>query len=1069
MSIDITVDVPYPQPGAVRFTVSDPHGALSGTVPSEVVLAAHETTTEPITLTIADNTVQNDGARRVTITLKPSRQTTDPDTGTRLDVPYKLGTQSEVTLTVLDDDTAPAAPRNLTAVPADQQVTLKWDLPSANDIGTFNGYKVRYTSGSTPGGTWTNIAGATARTTSHTVTGLTNETEYTFQVRMGNYTQGDGAIATVRATPNPYGITVSESLFDESESTTLTIRPQGAPFDTMKLLTLVLASHPGPDQPKAPADFSVRTGTTIANTYETPFAEGGYSGRQRHVSLHIPAGKRSLVATLHATDDELSECREDMEAFVYLDYGTSNQRQVGTSLPVTIADNDNRPEVTPESYPDPMMTSATVSGRTVTLTFDKALIEVDPADDPLLEEDEVPMRAEMFFTLFEAKSANVDAPPENPASRVGDFYKSPYGTGARTFSLDGDTVTLTFPHHVDTTYGAWIVYDAVSRYSPLGVTPVEPKAGRCVKPVIVTDFTQSVPMNAVEPQPLPVITITQNAEVREGEGPMVFTVTLTPASTELVTVDFRTIARTAQSAMWDTSGNIHGDFWPIAGTIQFQPGDTEETVSVQIVDDSVEDDGETFLLDLSDVSGATMNERTSHGTGTIRNSEDAPTGNENTLTATFANVPAEHGGPGVANRFTFDLAFSENPEVSYRTLRDHAFTITGGDVKKAKRKVQGSNQSWTITVEPDGFGDVRLTLPGNRACSASNAVCMPDGRQLSNSPSATISGPAALSIADATANENSDSGLNFVVSLDRVSTLTVTVDYTTSDGTATAGQDYTATTGTLTFNPGDAAKSINVPLLDDAIDDGGETMTLTLSNASNARIADGTATGTIENSESAPEGLDRPVRPHRRQRRRRRDHRAAREPRSPLRSPDRRAHAPARREQVDRSAGRGRRARRSARRQAQPRDRSDHQHARSDAEQQLPPPGTHGRDERGRLGRLGALLGKLVRRRGRRGDAVGRRHHGAARRRRRHRRMDRRPRGLGREGRRAVPPRRRRRPPGERTVRARHGREHTDEHPPLRGAQRHRRGRRLGHRRLRHRRHDHRPGWLRQRQGPTST
>ena len=110
-------------------------------------------------------------------------------------------------------------------------------------------------------------------------------------------------------------------------------------------------------------------------------------------------------------------------------------------------------------------------------------------------------------------------------------------------------------------------------------------------------------------------------------------------------------------------------------------------------------------------------------------------------------------------------------------------------------------------------------------------------------------GPASLSVADATANESSDSGLNFVVSLDRVSTLTVTVDYATSDGTATAGQDYTATSGTLTFAPGDAAKAINVAVLDDAIDDGGETMTLTLSNASNARIADGTATGTIENSD----------------------------------------------------------------------------------------------------------------------------------------------------------------------------------------------------------------------------
>ena len=219
------------------------------------------------------------------------------------------------------------------------------------------------------------------------------------------------------------------------------------------------------------------------------------------------------------------------------------------------------------------------------------------------------------------------------------------------------------------------------------------------------------------------------------------------------------------------------------------------------------------------------------------------------LTASFANVPAEHGGGGEANRFTFDLAFSRNPEVGYAKLRDRAFTITGGEVKRAQRKVRGSNQSWTITVEPTGWGKVSLTLPGERACTATGAICTADNVQLANSPSATIEGPAALSVADATAQENTDDTLEFAVTLDRASTLTVTVDYATSDGTASAGADYTATSGRLTFDPGDIARTVSVPVLNDAIDDGGETMTLRLSNAENARIADATATGTIENSD----------------------------------------------------------------------------------------------------------------------------------------------------------------------------------------------------------------------------
>ena len=220
------------------------------------------------------------------------------------------------------------------------------------------------------------------------------------------------------------------------------------------------------------------------------------------------------------------------------------------------------------------------------------------------------------------------------------------------------------------------------------------------------------------------------------------------------------------------------------------------------------------------------------------------------LTASFANMPSEHGGPGEANRFTFDLSFSENLALSYRKLRDHhAFTVDGGQVKRAQRKVRGSSQHWTITVEPGGWGDVSLTLPGGRACTASNAICTSDNRQLSNSPSATVRGPASLSVADASANENTDDALEFPVTLDRASTLTVTVDYATSDGTATAGADYTATSGTLTFDPGETTQTVSVPVLDDAVDDPGETMTLTLSNAVNAQIADATATGTINNSD----------------------------------------------------------------------------------------------------------------------------------------------------------------------------------------------------------------------------
>ena len=109
------------------------------------------------------------------------------------------------------------------------------------------------------------------------------------------------------------------------------------------------------------------------------------------------------------------------------------------------------------------------------------------------------------------------------------------------------------------------------------------------------------------------------------------------------------------------------------------------------------------------------------------------------LTASFSNVPTSHDGSG---EFTFDLTFSENFPLSYRTLRDHAFTEDDhGPVTKAQRKVQGSNQTWTITVEPSGNGAITITLPATTDCNATGAICTDDGRKLSNSTSVSVAGP----------------------------------------------------------------------------------------------------------------------------------------------------------------------------------------------------------------------------------------------------------------------------------------------------------------------------------------
>ena len=221
------------------------------------------------------------------------------------------------------------------------------------------------------------------------------------------------------------------------------------------------------------------------------------------------------------------------------------------------------------------------------------------------------------------------------------------------------------------------------------------------------------------------------------------------------------------------------------------------------------------------------------------------------LTASFTKVPAAHGGPG-SGAFVLKLAFSEEPELSYSVLRNASLAATGGSLGFVRRLNPPSSVGWKIKVRPTGWDDVTVTLAGGRACGTSGAVCTEDGKVLANTAVAVVPGPLALSVADAQVQEAANAVLAFEVTLNRAATGTVTVAYATADGTATAGADYTAASGTLTFQAGETEKTVDVAVLNDAHDDGGETLTLTLSDPTGARIRDAEATGTIENSDPIP-------------------------------------------------------------------------------------------------------------------------------------------------------------------------------------------------------------------------
>ena len=216
------------------------------------------------------------------------------------------------------------------------------------------------------------------------------------------------------------------------------------------------------------------------------------------------------------------------------------------------------------------------------------------------------------------------------------------------------------------------------------------------------------------------------------------------------------------------------------------------------------------------------------------------------LTAAFEGMPAEHDGE---SPFTFRIAFSDGISRFQGWMWQFYGVSVAGGRKSAGEKVDNRKDLWELTVQPRTYEDIVLVLAPGPACGKTGAVCTRDGRALSNMVTATVLGPVAVSVADARAEEGEDETIDFAVTLSRASSGPVTVAYATADGSATAGADYTATNGTLTFTPGETGKTVSVPVLDDAHDEGEETLTFRLTTPSGAVLADGEATGTIENSD----------------------------------------------------------------------------------------------------------------------------------------------------------------------------------------------------------------------------
>ncbi len=345
--------------------------------------------------------------------------------------------------------------------------------------------------------------------------------------------------------------------------------------------------------------------------------------------------------------------------------------------------------------------------------------------------------------------------------------------------------------------------------------------------------------------PPPSISIT-DVTVTEGDTPQargnaVFTVTLSAASGQTVTVDYATA---------DDLASAGSDYMASAGTLTFSPGATTQTIAVVVNGETLDEPHETFFINLSNPTNATIADN--QGRGTITDDDPSPSISINDVTVAEGNAP--QGGVSAVFTVTLSAVSGQVVTVDYATADDIA--IAGNDYLAGSGTLTflpgATTQTIAVVVNGERFDEPHETFFVNLSNPTNATIANNQGRgTITNDDS-----PPSISINDVTVTEGNaqQGGVNavFTVNLSAVSDQIVTVDYATADGTATAGNDYVAGAGTVNFPAGTTTQTITVIVNGDRVDEPNETFVVNLGNPSNATIADGQGQGTINDDDLPP-------------------------------------------------------------------------------------------------------------------------------------------------------------------------------------------------------------------------
>jgi hypothetical protein len=322
----------------------------------------------------------------------------------------------------------------------------------------------------------------------------------------------------------------------------------------------------------------------------------------------------------------------------------------------------------------------------------------------------------------------------------------------------------------------------------------------------------------------------------DGNKDFVFTATLSSPAPQPIIVAYATSNGTATTA--------NNDYVPQTGTISFSIGQSQATITIAVVGDDVEEDSETFLVNLSPGSGPLGTIQTP-AIGTILN-DDGPAN----FSISDATVSGGAGSQVTDAVFTVSLSVPPTSTVTVSYATEDGSAVANEDYQPQSGIVSFAPQgplTQLITVPVIGSA-----LPGPdetffvNLSSPSGGVEINDGRGIGT---IVRQGITIGNVSVVEGNSGTSTAL-FTVNLSSPQGTQVTVAFATADGTATvANADYVPISGTLTFAPSQQSQVVTVTIVGDTVQEGNETFSVNLSNSTGAVIFSNQATGTIINDD----------------------------------------------------------------------------------------------------------------------------------------------------------------------------------------------------------------------------